>query len=71
MLVLCYCSLLLAKFTVKITMGTYPACYNLIKNDCKDSVDNQTQDRWKMTHFTNKAEVELFCSTMFPSRIIR
>lgn len=32
-------------------MGTYPACYNLVKNDCKDSVDNQTQARWKMTNF--------------------
>lgn len=43
MLVLYYCSLLLSNLTVKITMGTHPACYNLVKNDCKDSVDNQTQ----------------------------
>lgn len=36
MLVLCYSSLLLAMLMVKITMGIYPVCYNLVENDCID-----------------------------------
>lgn len=51
MLVLCYRSLLLAKLLLKITVGIYPAYNNLVKNDCKDNVDNQTQARWKNDTF--------------------